>query len=72
MTSRGVGNWSDSKSITTVKGKGKCGLGQLREGDQEAEHQPETAAASRDTSLAFILTAEPFTLVSSFAVTCKK
>lgn len=65
MTSRGVGNWSDSKSITTVKGKGKSCLGQLREGDKEAEYQPETAAAARATSLAF---PEPFTLVSSFAV----
>uniref|UniRef100_A0A8C5JAQ0 Sortilin-related receptor n=1 Tax=Junco hyemalis TaxID=40217 RepID=A0A8C5JAQ0_JUNHY len=43
VTSRGVGNWSESKSITTVKGKGKCCLG-----DHKAEEQPQTpAAASR-------------------------
>uniref|UniRef100_A0A8U8CAY6 Sortilin-related receptor n=1 Tax=Geospiza parvula TaxID=87175 RepID=A0A8U8CAY6_GEOPR len=36
VTSRGVGNWSEPKSITTVKGKGKCcSLGQLREGDHK-------------------------------------
>uniref|UniRef100_A0A8B9E5E2 Sortilin related receptor 1 n=1 Tax=Anser cygnoides TaxID=8845 RepID=A0A8B9E5E2_ANSCY len=42
VTSRGVGNWSDSKSITTIKGKGKCCLGfsQLGQHSKNTEYKP--------------------------------
>lgn len=57
MTSRGVGNWSDSKSITTIKGKGKCcfGFNQLGQRGKNTEYKPKVLVLAHITASSFFI-----------------
>lgn len=66
VTSRGVGNWSESKSITTVKGKGKCCCLGNRQGNKNQSISLKRQHPQPPPCPLF----SPFTLSNSFAVKC--